>query len=218
MNGENKIIIGTIILAVIGIIGIFVVMFSLAPKQLTEEEIAEILYAEDNYVQGNESSEIVLTTFEDFQCPACASFQVVLEDLKSEYGDSVKFIFRHFPLYSIHPNAQLSSEAAEVAGQEGKFYEYHDLLFAKQLEWESLTGDELISKFVEYAEEVGVEDLDKFEGDLRSGKFTNKVNRDAQAGTDLGVSGTPTIFINTEKVSSLSYPVIQNKIEGLLNQ
>jgi protein-disulfide isomerase len=217
MSGENKIIWATVGLAVVGILAVFGILIGLAPSELSDEEKEQFLIQEDSYVQGISDAQVTIVAFEDFQCPACASVQAQLEQIKEEYPDDVRFIFRHFPLRTIHPNAQTASEASEAAGEQDKFYEYHDYLFSTQAEWSSLTGDDFIEKLVEYAEAIEVEDLTKFESELRNGTYTNKVNRDYSDGVNLGIDSTPTIFINGEEVSSLSYQGIKKKIDSVLD-
>lgn len=91
----------------------------------------------DDYILGSKDKEAKITIFEfsDFQCPFCQKFQLNINQALAEYKDKIRIIFKHFPLRSIHPNAQKAAEAAECAGLQGKFWEYADELFAKQGSW-----------------------------------------------------------------------------------
>ena len=131
--------------------------------------------------------EIVLYT--DFQCPFCAQFAPVFRELQNKgvEGAGVTVQFKHFPL-SIHPAAPLAHQAALAAGEQGKFWEMHDLLFANQaaVTREDLTG---------YAAKLGL-DLDRFRKDLDNPRLRQIVASDLAEGQRLGVQGTPTFFIN----------------------
>src|SRR5690606_29220292 len=113
------------------------------------------LIREHNTMTGSLDAKVTVVEFGDMQCPACASAHPVVKQIINEYGDNpdFNFVFRHFPLSSIHPHAQISAEAVEAAGDQGKFWEMHDLLFTRQSEWAS--GGNPLDKFVAYAGELG---------------------------------------------------------------
>jgi protein-disulfide isomerase len=138
--------------------------------------------------RGNENAKVVIVEFSDFQCPFCGRVQQTIEQILKDYNGSVKLYYKHFPLTQIHPYAQKAAEAAELAADQGKFWEYHDKLFQNQnnLDTESLKR---------YAAELGL-DTNKFNKGLESGEKAAIVNKDLQEGLSLGVQGTPTFFIN----------------------
>ena len=119
-------------------------------------------------------------------------------------GDDVRLVYRHFPLISIHDKAQITSEAAEAAGAQGKFWEMHDVLFEHQSEWAGLPADDLIDTLVTYAEEAGVEDIDQFRTDLEEGTYTDKIKAQYNESVEAGLTGTPSFVIN-----GLNYPTQQ---------
>src|SRR3989338_5570869 len=86
----------------------------------------------DDHVRGNPKGKVVIIEYSDFECPFCGRHVPTINQILDQYGDDVKFIYRHFPLTSIHPNAQKAGEASECAAEQGKFWEYHDILFANQ--------------------------------------------------------------------------------------
>lgn len=238
MNNENKSVIITSAVVIVSVIVLFAIVFVILPggDNSNGELNSEALVREDTYQQvrgidftENEVSngeiiedvnlekEVTVVTFEDFQCPACAAYQADFMQLKQAYPENVKFVFRHFPL-SIHPNAIPASNAAEAAGARGHFYEYHDLLFAKQNEWSNLTGENLIAKFVEYAQEVGIEDIEAFETELEESKYIDKIRRDYSDGEELGVNATPTVFINGSKIANSTFERMQSEIEEILSE
>ena len=119
----------------------------------------------------------------------------MLEQLKSELGDEVNIVFRHFPLTGIHDKATLSSEAAEAAGAQDAFWEYHDLLFERQQDWAGLSIEEATEAFVEYAAELGL-DTEQFAAALADQTYQEKINVAEEAAQNAGITGTPTIFVN----------------------
>jgi protein-disulfide isomerase len=139
-------------------------------------------------VKGNPDAPVTIVEFADFQCPYCGSVQPALKTVLEKYQGKVRFGFRDFPLRQIHPQAQLAAEASRCAGEQGKFWEYHDLLYANQtrLDQASLTDQ---------ARTAGV-DVERFGTCLTSGKFKAQIESDLQAGTISGVSGTPAFYIN----------------------
>lgn len=143
---------------------------------------------------GAGDAPVVVTEFSDYQCPACASVeQQVIPELIKQYVDTgkVRFVYREFPLTSIHPTAFAASEAAVCAGQQGKYWEMHEKLFETQAEWSA--GDPA-SQFEAYAEELGL-DTKTFDECLDSGEATNIVKGDIMAGEMVGINATPTFLI-----------------------
>ena len=152
------------------------------------EAIAEGV-AKHDPAWGPEDATVVVQEFADFQCPYCGKFALeTAPRLKEAYGDKVRFVFRDFPLSSIHSSAQKAAEAGQCAQDQGLFWEYHDLVFANQ----DAIGE---SDLRGYAEEVGA-DMDEFNDCLDSGKNTREVLLDAQDGRKAEVSGTPAFLIN----------------------
>ena len=155
--------------------------------------------ADDDPSLGDENAPITIIEFSDFQCPFCARFrEQTFDQLKTDYIDTgkVRLVYRDFPLSSIHPMAQKGAEASECADEQGKFWEYHDVLFQKQDEW-TATG---VSKLKEYAGELSL-DQSKFDSCLDDGKYEDEVAKDFQDGADSGVQGTPSFFINGKQLS-----------------
>lgn len=155
---------------------------------------------------------ITLVEFSDFQCPACLSIQTPLKEMLARYEGKVSLIYRHFPLSSIHQNAQAAAQAAEAAHLQGKFWEMHDWLFEKQGEWSGL-GD-LRSKFGEYASALGM-DQTKFDSDWESQPVKDAVAIDLLAATRYRLTGTPTFFVNGVKTE---FNQIELKLSELVGQ
>jgi protein-disulfide isomerase len=93
------------------------------------------IVAQDDWVKGNKDSKVIVVEYSDFQCPACAAYFPMVEQVMDEYKDKVAFVYRHFPLTSIHPHAEPMARAAEAAGKQGKFWEMYELIFKNQNAW-----------------------------------------------------------------------------------
>ncbi|MEM9774783.1 MAG: thioredoxin domain-containing protein [Chloroflexota bacterium] len=144
---------------------------------------------------GDPDAPITIIEFTDYQCPFCVRhFENTYPTIKEEYIDTgiVKYVFKDFPL-NFHPEADEASEAARCANDQGAFFEMHDLLFSNQPEWGG--NPDHISIFIGYAGEIGL-DSAVFAECLNSGKYTELVQSQLEEGYALGVSGTPTFFIN----------------------
>ena len=139
-------------------------------------------------VKGKAGGKVRVVEFADFQCPYCSRAADSMRELAAKYGDRVEFSYRHFPLRSIHPQAQRASEFAVCAGEQGKFWELHDALYADQ---EKLDENSLR----EASGRVGV-DGKKLDDCLGSGRASSAVEADFKAGESIGIEGTPSFYIN----------------------
>lgn len=155
-------------------------------------------------VYGNPKADVVLIEYGDFQCPGCAGFHRNFQPLMEEYEDSVAFVFRNFPITSIHPNALAAAATVEAAGQQDKYWDMWHLVFSKQNEWSGLNGNQRDSQFREYAAELKL-DLDKFNEDITSTKISQKITFDQSLGKANGVTGTPSIYLNGEMIATEQY-------------
>lgn len=148
---------------------------------------------DDDPAWGPEQAAVTIIEFSDYQCPFCGRFfEQTYSTLKDVYGEQVRYVFRDFPLTTIHPGAKESAEAAQCAFEQDRFWDYHDLLFENQ---QAQDKDSLIG----YAADLGLE-ADAFAACLDSGKYANEVQADVDAGLSYGVAGTPTFFVNGRKV------------------
>lgn len=139
--------------------------------------------------KGGAKAPVTIVEFSDFQCPYCKAAQPVLKQVTEKYGDKVQFLFKDFPLSEIHPQAQSAAEAAHCAEEQGKFWEYHDALFAMA---PSLDLD----RFIAAAGQVGVKDGVAFKDCVESHKYKARIEQDTALGQSLGVDGTPMFYIN----------------------
>jgi protein-disulfide isomerase len=162
------------------------------------------------HIKGNAESAVTLVEYSDLQCPACAAFQPYVNEVLAAYGDGLRFEYKHFPL-PIHPLAEPAARAAEAAGLQGKFFEYADKLFAEQAAWTKSPNP--AGLYLSYAEELGL-DLDQFKRHLNASLVREKIKAEGQEARDLGVTGTPTFFLNGERMVVESYEDFRAQIEA----
>jgi protein-disulfide isomerase len=144
------------------------------------------------FARGPEDAVVTIVEFTDFQCPFCKGVVPTLKELVTKYGDRVRWVFRDYPIVGLHPNAPLVHEAARCAGEQGKFWLFHDLAFERS---PAATPNDLRK----YAAEVGA-DVAAFGQCLDSHKHRAAIAADIETGTKLGVTGTPTFYINGQLV------------------
>jgi protein-disulfide isomerase len=139
-------------------------------------------------VRGPAEAPITLMTFSDYQCPYCIRSEPVLAEVLSRYPEQVRVIHRHFPLDNVHPFARPAAEASMCAEEQGRFWEFHDAIFARKGRLEE-------GSFVEIAKDLGL-DLDAFNACVAERRYAEFVTTDQEAGIAAGVTGTPAFFIN----------------------
>ena len=178
---------------------------------------------DDDPVKGNPDAPITIIEFSDFQCPFCSKFYAqTLPQIEKNYIDTgmVKLVYRDLPL-SFHPNAKPASIAAECADEQGKFWEYHDVLFENQASWQSLGPDARNTEFSTYASDMGL-NLASFDSCVNSVKTASEVTADSLDAAKYGATGTPTFFIGNEKdgfiklIGAQPYASFQNAIDSQL--
>jgi len=167
-------------------------------EEIVEAEEVDIKITDDDQVRGSDNAAVTIVEYSDYQCPYCSNFNNTMNKVVDNYGDKVRWVHRHFPLDAIHKNARKAAEAAECAGDQDKFWEYSDLLYENQ----SKINDSLYEKL---AKDLNL-NAEEFNECMESGKYEDKVDNDYKGGTKIGVSGTPSIFINNEPVKGGALP------------
>lgn len=153
------------------------------------------------HVSGKIGSKVTLTEYGDFQCPACGTSYTRIKPITDQYKDQIQFVFRNFPLTSIHPNGKAAAAVVEAAGLQGKYWEMVDKIYTTQSDWSNLTGDERTNFFEGYASALGL-DVAKFRIDIASSSVNAKINYDQAIGLKLGVNSTPTYYLNGVKLDA----------------
>ena len=218
-----------ILFGVVAAIGVGVVGFNVgsnvfgstvtAPIELTYDSDEQLVSLAQGMTRGEESAPVTIVEFGDYQCPGCGSFALSVKpqiDGTLVASGQAKFVFYDFPLISIHGNAFLAARAARCAGDQDKYWEYHETLFRNQARWSSASMPS--SAFEDYAEEVGV-DGGTFSSCLNSDKYADVVTANMDLGQRMGVGGTPTIFINagdvTRRLNNYDFASISAAIEEM---
>ena len=150
---------------------------------------------DEDWIFGNPDAPITFVEYEDFQCPACPSFSLGVKQLISQYPESIRVVFRHLPLPSIHDKAYISSMAAEAAGTQGKFWEMHDILYTMQNQWASLSESDFVNWVVVQAEALDL-DIDQFEKDLYDKEVRAELEETTVERLSMGLNYTPFVVLN----------------------
>jgi protein-disulfide isomerase len=187
------------------------------PQQQQPNPVVKVSIAKDDHVTGAKSPKIYLVEYSDFQCPYCQSHHNTLAQVMKDYGSKVALVYRHYPL-SFHQNADIAANASECASEQGKFWQYHDVLFTKgQGDGTGLGQADL----EQYAKNLGL-NFSKFQSCLASKKYSTRISNDITVGNSLGVQGTPATFIvdkdgNGELISgAVPYETFKAAIEAKL--
>lgn len=141
-----------------------------------------------DHIQGSKDAPVTLMEYGDYQCPYCGMAHPVVKKLQRRMGEKMCFVFRHFPLTEVHPFAEGAAEAAEAAGEQGKFWEMHDTLYENQ---NALAPENLVG----YAKLLRL-DVPRFTTELTTHAYAKRIREDFLSGVRSGVNGTPTFFIN----------------------
>lgn len=156
------------------------------PKRPDPKKVYDIELG-DAPIRGSESATITIVEWADFQCPFCVRVNPTLDQIQKEYGDKVRIAFKHLPL-SMHAKARAAHQAAEAAHRQGKFWEMHDRIFESPKDLNPAT-------YLRYANEMGL-DIDRYNSDFSSTSVRKAIDENLAAATKLGVSGTPSFFVN----------------------
>jgi len=153
----------------------------------------------NGHIRGDEKASITLVEYGDYQCPTCGLYHPIIAELLSRYHGKLKLEYHHFPLIQIHPNAMAAATAAEAAAEQGKFWEMHDQLYARQQEW--APNPNAPTLFLQYALQLGL-DGNRFQQSMNSPATRDRVLADVTRGSAV-VQGTPTFILNGELIKEL---------------
>jgi len=186
------------------------------PAAISSEASGESLVREDSHVLSQaQAEEAVLVEFLDFECESCRAFYPTVEELRAEFPDKLTVVMRYFPIPS-HTNAQNAALAVEAASRQGQLEAMYKRMYATQGEW----GEAQESKaevFRGFASDLGL-DLAQYDLDVADPTTLERVKRDFDDGLALGVSGTPTFFLDGEKVSANSPDELRAAVEAALDR
>ena len=168
-----------------------------------------------DHIQGPDDAPVTLIEYGDFECPHCGWAYPIVKEVLKRLGDQLRFVFRHFPISTVHPHAKSAAEAAETAGGQGKFWEMHDYLFEHQ----DALDDEHLRK---YAIALGL-NVERYDKDMVEHTYAQKVREDFLSGVRSGANGTPTFFINDVRYDGLwdvdnLHRALKEEMERSLNE
>jgi protein-disulfide isomerase len=182
-----------------GIIIIFAAFFAFNGNKSNNTASSSNSKSATQHVEGNGSSGVTLVEYGDYQCPYCEQYYPVVKQIQAEFNDQIHFQFRNYPLTNLHPNAFAAARAAEAAGLQNKFWEMHDMLY-EPANWQVWTSASDTSKlFSQYAQQLGL-NVTQFKSDLASTKVNDLVNADMAEGNKLGITGTPSFYLDGKHV------------------
>jgi protein-disulfide isomerase len=195
-----------ILIGVVSVVIVTAAVFSLSGGGKSSGTASGELVKADSHSLGSRDAKVTLVEFADFECSACIAGYPIVKQITKEYSDKILFVYRHFPIIAGHPDSLKAAEASEAAGEQGKFWEYYDILF-------SSGGKLTVSDLKKYANELGL-DISQFESVLDGDKYKDRVMADLADGEKLGVDSTPTFFINGKKyVGVQTYDQFKRVIE-----
>jgi protein-disulfide isomerase len=212
-SGRALRVFGIVLLLAVALFG--VVSFAKGVKQtpitgvLTTKEISPL-----DQVKGNKTASTTLIEYSDFQCPACATYFPVVNEINKTYGKDLAIVYRHFSLAQ-HKNAVPAAQAAEAAGKQGKFWEMHDILFTRQVDWDNLPDP--ADTFAKYAEELSL-DMASFKRDINDPVLLKRINDDRASGLAARVQRTPTFFLNGQALTISNDVDLKNAVAEALGR
>lgn len=209
MNTKN------ILMGAAALIGTFILLFVVYQMTNTpvKTEFPElnVVKTTDN-VRWNKNSKNILVEYSDLQCPACRDFYNFFKDMEKTATPNASLVFRHFPLYQIHPNAFSAAYAAEAAALQGKFWEMESALYDSQKDWSGLSNTK--DYFIKLAEGLKM-DVEKFKNDMDSEAVKQRVQADVSEAEKAGFNSTPTILLNGKKVNVATMDEFQQLLKSL---
>ena len=171
---------------------------SASPGALADAATSKEPGAEPPHAQGDATAPVTLEEFGDFECPPCGMLHPILKQMQAEFGPTrLHLIFREFPLVPTHAHALAAARAAEAAGLQGKFWEMHDMIYEHQKDWHESFDVRPI--FEGYASKIGL-DVEQFRRDNSNEIVERRIFLDGKRAHSLGVTGTPTVFMNGREV------------------
>jgi protein-disulfide isomerase len=216
MGSDTKIIGGILVVSLI-VVSLILGFGGNSPSSIVDQTPIAVekgeLVRPDAPTLGSPDAPVTIVEFADYQCPACALATPILNQLIVEQPDKVRLVFRYFPLTSIHKNAFASAQAAEAAGVQEKYWEMHDLLFAKQKEWDKVLDPKTL--FTDYATSLGL-NSEQFATDYVREDIVDRIRLGLGDANALGLRSTPTIFVNGQQTAGFDKETLDEAITAAL--
>lgn len=184
------------------------------PPARQRPPISPVVYkvpVDGSFIHGEETALVTLVEFSDYECPFCARGHATVKQLQEQYGDKLRVVMKHHPLVDMHPRAKPAALAALAAGEQGKFWQYHDVLFANP----RAQSD---SDLERYAKELGL-DVARWKQDLEAPKLVDRIRKDDALAMQLGATGTPGFFVNGRFINGAQpFEVFSKVVDEELNK
>ena len=210
---QNRIVIGLLAAAVL-VVALVVIIGNLGDDPSRTADAtgadAQVVRADSHRLSQATDEKAVLVEFLDFECESCLAAYPVVEDLSEEYGENLTVVSRYFPLPG-HPNSETAAAAVEAAAQQDKFKDMHAVMYEKQTEW-SHTNEDRSPVFRGYAEDLGL-DMEVYDAAIANPATMERVNLDKNAAMDMNLQGTPTFFLDGEKIEPATLDEFRSLIE-----
>ena len=202
---KKKTLMITVVAAVV-IVGFLFWLVQNAPEreQLLDETPTEInVVSEEDNVKGadEENAKVTIVEYSDFECPACRSYYPLIKQVVEDFPEDIRFVYRHLPIRTIHPNAELAARYAEAAGEQGMFFEMHDAIFENQPSWSGTSARAARNAFESYGEELGL-DIEQLQTDADSDAIIEKIEAQRIDAVGAGAFATPTFFVDGELLTN----------------
>lgn len=214
LTSEQRLL-GAIIVGAVVLFGGLTYALVRAPSSNVNPSGTVVFSDENAPTKGAEDTRVVVRMYSDLQCPACRAAEPALQAVMAKFGDRVKFVWKDFPLMTIHPNARPAANAARCAQDQGKFWEYHDRLFVEQAAWSAERDPK--DRFVQFAREGGLDEA-AFTACYGERRFDDRVMDDVQEGERNAVNATPTFFINERRALVRSEAEWTSALEQVLSE
>ncbi len=201
---NTRLIVGIIVIAVLFFVGLVWLVMRLPtdPSSSNVGKPEQVTFNDQNsQSMGPVDAKVVVHLYSDFQCPACQYAEAAVKATIDNYKDRVRFVWKDFPLEQIHPNARIASNAARCAVDQGKFWEYHDMLYVKQTQWDDIKDPRQL--FIGEAGAMGMNE-GTFTSCLNAKSHDGLISQDQNEGLDNNVDRTPTFFINNKRYFTMS--------------
>ena len=189
-------------LIVLGLFAVVLAIVGVATRSANNVsgELAVPINDSDWYL-GAKNAKVILVEYSDFQCPACAYYSPIVNQLAKDFGDKIKIVYRHFPLPQ-HQYARLTARYAEAAGKQNKFWQMTEIIFDGQSQWEKAPADKVEAEyFLKYAQALGL-NMDKLKADLNLKESDDKIESDLKSGEASNITYTPTFFLNSKQIQN----------------
>lgn len=213
MRSETKLLIGVLIASLLLILGAVLFLGKGSSPVASSNTVFSIDYSKGQKI-GSDSAKVKLAEFSDLQCPACKAVEPYVAQIRNKYKENLQLIYFHFPLMQ-HPHSRKAANFAQYAASQNKFWEIHDKLFETQENWSTLSNPS--DYFADLGSQIGL-DKDKIKEVIQKNTYDQEINDDLAEGNKVGISATPTFYLNGKKLDLQSFAGLDIAVSKELQQ